>query len=63
MLTLIGRHSDSEVLIFELIGRDSGVEDDGTGQVSVDGFGEFTVVLEVHYQVHILTQMDLDGGI
>ncbi len=59
-LTLIGRHGDIEVLIFEVIGCDSGVEDDGPGQVSLDRFGDITLVLEIHRQVHVLIQVHLE---
>lgn len=58
-LTLIGLHGDSEVLGSEVIGRDSGVEDDRRVQVSLDRSGVFTLVLEIHKQVHVLTQHDL----
>ena len=49
-------------MIFEAIGQDSGVEDDGPGQVSLDGSGELALVVEIHLQVHVLTQADLQRG-
>ena len=60
-LTLIGRHSDAEGLIFEVIGDDSGVEDDGPGQVRLDRSGDVALVVELHDQVHVVTEADLQG--
>ena len=60
-LTLIGRHGGTEGLIFEVIGYDSSVEDDGPGQVRLDRSGDVALVVEIHDQVHVVTEADLQG--
>lgn len=59
-LTPIGRHVAAEVQIFELTGRDAGVVDDGSDQVSLDSLLDVGPVLEVHCQTQVLPHEDLE---
>lgn len=60
LLTLVGRHSGAEVLVFEAVGYHSGVEDDRHGQVTMHSTGIVSLVPEIHHHGHILTQLDLE---
>lgn len=62
LLTLLGSYCDGEVLIFEGGGWDSSIEGDQPRQVSFDCCRNLTLAGENHHQVHILTQLDLKGG-